>query len=442
MSINMDLRAAAWEENPQLHSLFFSSFPAEIRRAIYSYAFDVEIYTYGDFEVCHDFRITPNHDGGPDDDIRDELAKFRRRCGGGVESLRDALRGWTSETPWRWRGPKQYHPGPYHLKHYHKYRGDGPWADPDAPEWTCTSERPGYVGRPVLRPGGILLACRRAYTEAQSVLFEENERRFAVPETHAHPDRVSIPIEWSQDRQRWERKFTTIHLLANTDCIRWAMFPEQHFLRDVKHLRLTIRDCDWRGLHHRWKDVIVTASNIAEIKEECWFHWWWERRRGSYGIVRDLTEDGDFMIMDPFVPHNETTSAYDHSYYGHDQNSPIPFPRLIPHPFDGGEVDLLKEKTSGNGAFGGEPVAMEADNERRHPRPSWVPPSIDFIQGGWGREFTNMHRIEKFAITFDASEADRPFVAILVDWAIRAWRFPLNPAQTGYHYLSAAGNPI
>ncbi|KAL8392415.1 hypothetical protein RB595_002562 [Gaeumannomyces hyphopodioides] len=418
MSIDMDLRAATWEANPQLDSLFFSSLPAEIRRTIYSYALTPEIYPYAGREFCHDFRITHTHDGSPDDDIHDDMENFRQTCPGGIEALREALKKWNSNSSHRsWRGPEEYHPDPYDLVH--------PYFHGNHPMWTCTSERPGYTGRPVLRPD-VLLACRRAYTEAQSILFEEIERRFGVPETHAHPNCVSLPAEWSRERQQWERKFTTIHLLANVICIRWAMFPEQHFLRNVKHLRLTIRDCDWTGMDLMVEEsVMVDASDIAEKKARR-PEWQWEDSNG-YEAARPPDCSG-FKVIDPFFAYNKSDRA--------------PYFRTMSSFFYEEDLDWLKEQTSGNGGFGGEPVAKEAEDERPQPRPCWVPPSIDFIQGGWGREFINMHRIEKFTITFDASEARRPAVAILVDWAIRAWRFPLNPAQTGYHYLSAAGNPI
>lgn len=107
-------------------TLFFSSLPAEIRREIYSYALAPEIYTYDGQELYHNFRITHSHDGCPDDDIRDDLKTFRRRCGGSVEALREALKTWDHDLPWVWRGPKKYHPGPYHLKNYYKNVGDGP----------------------------------------------------------------------------------------------------------------------------------------------------------------------------------------------------------------------------------------------------------------------------------------------------------------------------
>lgn len=404
MSIDMDRRAATWDANPQLDSPFFSSLPAEIRRGIYSYALTPEIYTYAGRKFSHDFRIALDHDGDPDDDIRDYLERLRRRCPGGSEALREALRDWDSNEPHRWKGPRKYHPDPYRRLLASMW---------EPPPYTCTSERPGYIGRPVLRPT-ILLASRRAYTEARPVLFAENERCFWAMETHKHPDgNTSLPLVWPRERRRWERKFTTIHLLAHTTCIRWAMFPEQHLLSKVKHLRLTIRDCDWRDLGRELDNVRVDASTAKQ------HDWSIEFFDTSWAAIE---EPIDMFVIDPFT-HNEERPE-------------------CARPLDEETMSWLEDSTSGNGSFGGQSIIMKTGSDRSKPRPCWVPPSVDFIRGAWGREFINMHHIETFTMSFDACESDRPAVAAFVDWAVRAWRFPLNPIRAGHHYLSAAGNPV
>lgn len=91
------------------------------------------------------------------------------------------------------------------------------------------------------------------------------------------------------------------------------MFPEQHFLRNVKHLRLTIRDCDWREANDKPKDVMVGASDVAELKATRYFGWNWE---SSYGVCyrfRHYSEEGYFMVIDPFIPYNERSRAFDES---------------------------------------------------------------------------------------------------------------------------------
>jgi hypothetical protein len=53
-----------------------------------------------------------------------------------------------------------------------------------------------------------------------------------------------------------------------------------------------------------------------------------------------------------------------------------------------------------------------------------------------------MPRLQTFTMDFDAVEYRKEEVEDIVDFATRAWRFPLGPREDGKTYLSAEGNPV
>jgi hypothetical protein len=76
-------------------------------------------------------------------------------------------------------------------------------------------------------------------------------------------------------------------------------------------------------------------------------------------------------------------------------------------------------------------------------RPAWMPPGVSFwhprqegLAGAWGRGFVNTPRLRTLALTLEAPEAARADVERLVQWAVRTWHMPLNPALSGgWHFL-------
>lgn len=116
----------------------------------------------------------------------------------------------------------------------------------------------------------------------------------------------------------------------------------------------------------------------------------------------------------------------------HDAQRPHTFSPFNPW----GDADLFDDNFQRTEQFGlGAPPPESPDAD-------WAPPVVWGIDG-WAAALRFAPRLQELVVDFDASEENRNSVAARVEWAARAWRFPLwSPRPDNCTYLSAAGNPI
>ncbi|KAH8844145.1 hypothetical protein MCOR27_011254 [Pyricularia oryzae] len=269
-----------------------------------------------------------------------------------------------------------------------------------APGCTRPNERPDFYEEPCMSLN-MLLSCRRLLTEARPIMFEA-ERNYQFSS-----DPRSTLLNYSGgsahqgflDRNRelqWEKRFRRVRFFAPISKYHAVFSHHSNLLIHVKHLRITVRRTDWR------LGVVSGQPEATGIPPAACFGW----VQGPLQINPLGPPAGP--LMDRFRETRHENLNIGHM--GAMMKTTSEFGRIP-------QGSVLKDSAAG--------------------RPSWMPPQVRYTAGMWGREFVNMPCIKTFTMDFDATQDKRDQLAAIVEWAVRTWRFPLNPAHGGHHYLAA-----
>lgn len=282
------------------------------------------------------------------------------------------------------------------------------------PELACTF--PGHVQLSQMRPDlpvescmslNILLACRRMLVEARPVMFEA-ERNYwftANPRYDSRPMGGSACHEYvASDRKLgWEKKFSRFRLFGPISEYHNFMSRHTDLLTHVRHLRITVRRTDWR------LGVVAGQPEAEGIDPAACFGW-------GQGPLQ-INPLGPPLNLEITQLRGTRHANPNFAYMGAMMASTQSFGKPTEY------------------SSGGHPAASCNAT-------SWMPPEVCFKAGMWAREFLNMPCIRSFTMDFDTTQDKREQLAAIVEWAVRTWRFPLNPAHGRYHYLAAEESSV
>ncbi|TLS23114.1 uncharacterized protein PpBr36_06631 [Pyricularia pennisetigena] len=268
-----------------------------------------------------------------------------------------------------------------------------------APGCTQPNERPDFYEEPCMSLN-MLLSCRRLLTEARPIMFEA-ERNYQFrsdPRSTLLNSSAGSADQGFLDRNRelqWEKRFRRVRFFAPISKYHAVFSHHANLLAHVKHLRVTVRRTDWR------LGVVSGQPEATGIPAAACFGW----------------VQGPLQI-NPLGP--PAGPAMDQFRGTRHENLNV------------GHMGAMMKATAGFGRTQNSTLDHSAAG-----RPSWMPPQVRYTAGMWGREFVNMPCIKTFTMDFDTTQDKRDQLAAIVEWAVRTWRFPLNPAHSDHHYLAA-----
>ncbi|KAI6372098.1 hypothetical protein MCOR25_003833 [Pyricularia grisea] len=270
-----------------------------------------------------------------------------------------------------------------------------------APGCTQPNERPDFYEEKCMSLN-MLLCCRRLLMEARPIMFEA-ERNYQFS---SDPRSTLLKCSGGPGHQgfldrnpelQWEKKFRRVRFFAPISKYHAVFSHHANLLTHVQHLRITVRRTDWR------LGVVSGQPETTGIPPASCFGWL----------------QGPLQINPLGPPAGPLTDRFRETRH---ENLNI------------GHMGAMMKATA---EFGRTPQ----DSALAHSaagRPSWMPPQVRYTAGMWGREFLNMPCIKTFTMDFDTTQDKRDQLAAIVEWAVRTWRFPLNPAHGGgHHYLAA-----
>ncbi|KAI6631752.1 hypothetical protein MCOR14_007650 [Pyricularia oryzae] len=378
-----------WNINQQSDSPLFTKLPPELRLTIFTLALAQDWKELGNGVCLHgdyDFRLRHDHDGDPDDDIRDELENGREDyCG-------------------------------------HRRPSNGRMCFPEATGGVLWF-------KPYLSPK-LLATCRRAFAEGHKLIYEAerwHKGYYVLPPNlprrldpswsgydsstengygfyHTHPTGY-----WSRQRADWEHPFKRIRMAH-------GLHEYYKFLRRTSYPQYW----DMRGFNTKYFQFSrMEHLRISPDDRQAW-------------DGRDIGRQGEFYGK-TWCPLLKRTHL--------DFIDSSPLRNIIAM-----GKKLLESKEQQNQ----QQQADHQEQAKSAPsRPEWITPPPEGLPcsypvGSWAREFVNMPHIRTLTMDFHCDQTQRiPYEAWIEEVVIKTWRFPLNPKHhQGYHYLSAEGNPV